>query len=366
MRVSPFRMSRVPYRMAFKPLVSLPGTPTATFTTTSFSRAPPGGPDSLSDVASDSSPNASSSPSVADFLGTATPTRKTPHVLWVRYVRKRIGKCLAYGCTTEQTRRAAVMLRTIAKQWRELCVATNGFVVGSKFGLENQQLGWGDMAGSRFVSQAALMRHIDTSRMNFFSRLAGNDPARRETWQAMMTSSNLSLELKTFKAKYFMSLRAPDTISIYHRPSTFAAQMLHSRAPEDLTAVSLTCAIYSHRHRCLATLITEDVSVWDYRKYEVVKVPSFMRNAFRGWDQVQLQQETWARKHIGDLLMDVRHLELETWDREGSVEDMGTGAVGADKEGGTVNDGASPESNQNMPIGRLLSKSFQHSLGGAR
>ncbi|KAK1658773.1 hypothetical protein BDP55DRAFT_681685 [Colletotrichum godetiae] len=68
-------------------------------------------------------------PAAASVTGAdKTPPNNPPRILVSPYVlNQRIGKCLAFGCDAEQTHRAASLLRTINKDWRNLEAAVQGF-----------------------------------------------------------------------------------------------------------------------------------------------------------------------------------------------------------------------------------------------
>lgn len=85
----------------------------------------------------------------------------------------------------------------------------------------------------------------------------------------------------------------------------------------------LDVLIMSERQQRPAARCVEDIVVYDYRVGRKTALEPFM---------IAMLQDTWrlqedARRVYGarvvGLLERVRLLELETWDREGAVEDMG-------------------------------------------
>jgi len=77
------------------------------------------------------------------YRGTDVPAR------WLTDVRERIGKCLAFGCSDEQTTRAHKILEDTTRNWKQLLVNSQGYLthrVGQTHsaGL-TQRVAWGDM-----------------------------------------------------------------------------------------------------------------------------------------------------------------------------------------------------------------------------
>lgn len=64
---------------------------------------------------------------------------------WYSDFQARLGKCILFGCSREQARRAAGVLRALATEWRALAAGAEGFLTGGRRGLEGQQVVWGEM-----------------------------------------------------------------------------------------------------------------------------------------------------------------------------------------------------------------------------
>ncbi|KAI1187461.1 hypothetical protein F5B17DRAFT_318317 [Nemania serpens] len=73
------------------------------------------------------------------------PPQPLPLTRWTSAVRARVGKCIMFGCDAAQIRRASAILATLASEWRELTVGSEGFLTGGRRGLEDQQVVWGEM-----------------------------------------------------------------------------------------------------------------------------------------------------------------------------------------------------------------------------
>ena len=67
---------------------------------------------------------------------------------WLSELKARIGKCLSFGLRPAQIDEAGRVLRVVARDWRELLAASEGFLVGrGRAGLEGQEVVWGEMVG---------------------------------------------------------------------------------------------------------------------------------------------------------------------------------------------------------------------------
>lgn len=111
-------------------------------------------------------------------------------------------------------------------------------------------------------------------------------------------------------------MKWPDHVSVYHK--------LRARPTEGTDSFVLDVLIMSERWQRPAARCVEDIVVYDYRVGRKTALQPFM---------IEVLQDTWrlqedARRiysaRVAVLLERVRRLELETWDREGAVEDMGS------------------------------------------
>jgi hypothetical protein len=65
---------------------------------------------------------------------------------WLSDVQSRIGKCISFGISQEQTQEAGSILQEIANDWRELVAGSEGFLTGKGHrGLYRQPVAWGEM-----------------------------------------------------------------------------------------------------------------------------------------------------------------------------------------------------------------------------
>lgn len=84
------------------------------------------------------SSNQSSTPSA--------PAPTTNNARWLSDIKARIGKCIMFGMSKDQTNEAATVMKAIGEEWRALVAGREGFLVGRKrAGLLRQAVVWGEM-----------------------------------------------------------------------------------------------------------------------------------------------------------------------------------------------------------------------------
>ena len=65
---------------------------------------------------------------------------------WLSDLKQRIGKCMSFGLTSQQTEEAGRIVQEIAKDWRELVAGSEGFLTGPRRrGMHRQEVVWGEM-----------------------------------------------------------------------------------------------------------------------------------------------------------------------------------------------------------------------------
>jgi hypothetical protein len=110
----------------------------------------------------------------------------------------------------------------------------------------------------------------------------------------------------------------PDKVTVYHKlvhdPSTQPSKY----------AFYLQAMILSEAHQRPAARVHEDIVVYDYKQNKKTNLPPFMEEQFHTmWELQERAREHWQQQ-ILDIETRVRKLEVESWDREGAVEDMGS------------------------------------------
>ena len=65
---------------------------------------------------------------------------------WLSDCKTRIGKCIMFGISPEQTAEAGSILQEMSCEWRELVAGSEGFLTGEKYrGLYRHEVVWGEM-----------------------------------------------------------------------------------------------------------------------------------------------------------------------------------------------------------------------------
>lgn len=80
------------------------------------------------------------------------PTNEILSPRWLSNLKRRIGKCIIFGLQPSQIIQAGRILRTVAKDWKELVAGSEGYLVGrGRAGLERHKVSWGEMVGPCFL-----------------------------------------------------------------------------------------------------------------------------------------------------------------------------------------------------------------------
>lgn len=65
---------------------------------------------------------------------------------WLSDLKTRIGKCIQFGISNEQTKEAGAILQEMGDNWRDLMAGSEGFLTGKgRWGLYRHQVVWGEM-----------------------------------------------------------------------------------------------------------------------------------------------------------------------------------------------------------------------------
>ena len=111
----------------------------------------------------------------------------------------------------------------------------------------------------------------------------------------------------------------PDHITVYHK----IAQEL---TPES-EGFDFHVVILSELHQRPAARCVEDCVLYDYSRRKKATFKPFMLDVLRKTWRLQEEAKRVNTQRVHSLLDRVRKLELESWDREDAVEDMGSGST---------------------------------------
>ncbi|KAL9632790.1 MAG: hypothetical protein Q9204_003644 [Flavoplaca sp. TL-2023a] len=229
-----------------------------------------------------------------------TTQRQLPSLLpsrWLSDLRPRLGKCIIFGLKPAQVDEAGDILRVLTREWRELLVGSDGFLVGH-------------------VNNTRYIRYAESGRVNWVQNYAKyHDTAHRKEWEALCSSKGNGMILRSIKTDFKFPMSWPDRVSVYHK--------LQSPPSSSVESFTLDVLIVSERHQRVAARCVEDIVVYDYRRREKTKMQPFMLEQF---DQTWRAQEEAKRVNTvkaSELVERVRRLEEGSWDKEGAVEDVG-------------------------------------------
>ncbi|KAL8288993.1 hypothetical protein RB597_000872 [Gaeumannomyces tritici] len=221
----------------------------------------------------------------------AAAASEPPSPRWLSELRARIGRCVMFGCSRDQVSRAAVVVRALAAEWRDLTAGNLGFLTGEGRGLQDHKILWGVMDAF---------------------------------WRELMTPRAIGLIMKSITVDFKLPVTYPDTISVYTR-------LREPIGDSDSSSIKLECLVLSHRHRRAAAALREEMVTYDYRAAARAPVPGFARDVLADTWALQRWEQDRARARIAELGRLVDALEGETWNRADAAEDMGSAAKGSGK-----------------------------------
>jgi hypothetical protein len=111
-------------------------------------------------------------------------------------------------------------------------------------------------------------------------------------------------------------MRYPDHITVYHKLGT------KPEAGKDVFIWDVV--ILSELHQRIAARVYEDCVYYDYRAGKRTPLKPFMVDVLGETWRLQEEAKRVNSQRVNGLLERVRKLELDSWDKEGAVEDMGS------------------------------------------
>lgn len=268
------------------------------------------------------SPSKAQGSSIRSFSRSSTTQQNcnpatTANPRWLSDLKLRIGKCVQFGMNEQQTTHAGLLLAEVARDWRALLAGSEGYLVDKRrAGITSVPINWGDQDAMGHVNNVQYVRFCETGRTNWTRKIGDYfDPQNKKIWDEMLTSKSFGLILKSIKVDYKFPMTWPDTISVYHKirvlPTAKDSSML------------LDVLILSEGKQRAAARAEEDVVVYDYKAGKKSTLPDYMLKQF----QAQFQEQEAAKRHnssrLQEILLQVRQLEQETWDRIDAKEDVG-------------------------------------------
>ncbi|KAI0884160.1 uncharacterized protein GGS22DRAFT_19834 [Annulohypoxylon maeteangense] len=238
-----------------------------------------------------------------------------PSGYWVTEIKKRLGKCIMFGCSRGQARKIADVLQELTTEWRDLTAASAGFLTAGNSGFVDQKLAFGETASWGYISNANYFRFVESSRVNWLTHFASVDPKHANEWRELMMTRGPSLIMQSFRASYKFPLKFPDTVSAYHKLQTLPT------AKDKL--LFMNSIVISHKQMRVAAATRETAILYNHNIHQRIAIPPFMLNVFQDIWRQQEETEKRARQRIVELTRSIRKFEKQIWDKEGAVEDMG-------------------------------------------
>lgn len=219
----------------------------------------------------------------------------------------------------QQTRKASEVCKILAEEWRDLVAGREGFLVSPKrAGLVRQGVVWGEMDSMGHVNNVMYVRYAESARVNWANNYAVHvDPGHKREWSELATPRGVGMILKSIGVEYKFPMTYPDHISVFHK--------LRSLPSSDSSSFILDVLILSELQQRPAARCVEDIVVYDYKAGKKVNIQPFMMRAFEQTWKEQEEERRRVEERIEEVERAVGELERETWNKEGAMEDMGSG-----------------------------------------
>ncbi|KAL4910604.1 hypothetical protein BDW74DRAFT_685 [Aspergillus multicolor] len=252
----------------------------------------------------------------------APSSKPKPHDIdprWLTMTKRRVGRCMMFGLKPPQIQEAGELMRQIATDWRELIAGSEGYLTdATRRGLFRQSVAWGEM--DSHVNNVTYVRYAETARVYFTRNFAMHiDPAHKTEWMNLVSNRGLGIILRSIKIDYKFPMQYPDKVTVYHK-------LVHdpSSSQSSQFAFHLQAMIISESRQRPAARVHEDLVTYDYKLGKKAAIPPFLMDQLKDtWKRQEQAKKEWQQR-ILDIEARVRRLEVESWDREDAVEDMGS------------------------------------------
>lgn len=249
--------------------------------------------------------------------GTATDPSNGNAARWLADARTRIGKCISFGMSAPLVDEAAKVCAELGRDWREIVAGSEGYVTDPhRAGLHQHSLVWGDQDSMGHVNNVQYVRWAESGRCSWTRKYGKFDPANRHLWEEILTPRNVGLILKSIKVDFKFPMTWPDKICVYHK--------LQAEPNEQTASMGLEVMILSQNRQRPSAKCFEDVVVYDYKAAARTSLPPFMLAQFRQTWSLQEAAKERGLAQIRRVEAQVRHLEVQSWDRPDAKEDFGS------------------------------------------
>ncbi|KAL5044760.1 hypothetical protein BDW71DRAFT_185342 [Aspergillus fruticulosus] len=264
------------------------------------------------------------SPQPSNAQREAPSSKPKPHDIdprWLTLTKRRVGRCMMFGLKPHQVQEAGDIVRQIARDWRELIAGSEGYLTdATRRGLFRQSVAWGEMDSMGHVNNVTYVRYAETARVYFTRNFAQHiDPAHKTEWMNLVSNKGLGIILRSIKIDYKFPMQYPDKVTVYHK-------LVHdpSSSQSSQFAFHLQAMILSEGRQRPAARVHEDLVTYDYKIGKKAAIPLWLMEQLRDTWELQEQAKRYWQQRILDIEAGVRKLEVESWDREDAVEDMGS------------------------------------------
>lgn len=258
------------------------------------------------------------------------------HARFVSEAKARLGKCITFGLNQpSHFTETSNILRNLTTNWRRIIVGREGYITApERAGLSRHKIAWGDHDQMGHVNNVVYNFWAETARVNWVRNFGvrgeeagAKGKEERKMWEDLLTPRGIGLILRSIKTEYKFPLEDPDRVTVIHK--------LSQKPKEGMDTLFLEAVVLSETRQRIAAKITEDTAVYDYRIRKKAPLPEFMvETLLREWHEQSRQ--TWEATGLQTQLEGrIRKIELETWDKEGAVEDMGAASEIAGNEAET-------------------------------
>ncbi|KAE8387899.1 thioesterase-like superfamily-domain-containing protein [Aspergillus alliaceus] len=256
----------------------------------------------------------------ADSSKTAAPQPHSIGPRWLTMTKRRLGRCIMFGLKPGQIQEAGEILQQIARDWRELVAGSEGYLTdATRRGLFRQSVAWGEMDTMGHVNNVTYARYAETARVYLTRNFATHiDPDHKKEWMNIVGSTGIGLILRSIKIDYKFPMTYPDEVTVYHKLVQDPASHSHK------DAFHLQAVIISEARQRPAARVSEDIVLYDYRQGKKTDMPPFILEQFRSTWELQEKAKKFWQQRILEIEARVRTLEVESWDRDDAVEDIGS------------------------------------------
>ncbi|KAK5172912.1 uncharacterized protein LTR77_003034 [Saxophila tyrrhenica] len=160
-------------------------------------------------------------------------------------------------------------------------------------------------------------RYAESGRIEWVQQYIRHiDPGHAQEWAEIMTPRGSGLILRKITTEFKFPMKYPDHVTVLHK--------LGTKPKPGMDAFIFDVVILSELHQRIAARVYEDCVYYDYRAGKKTSLKPFMVDVLSETWRLQEAVKQANSERVQGLLERVRKLEVESWDREGAMEDTGS------------------------------------------